>query len=79
MSFCITYRGKLPITVTFFHLENKTVKDMKMHIAKHYELNVEDFCVLDLGRFMEDEELLSELERKTFTIYIRKAFILENS
>ena len=42
------------------------VSDLREIIAQ--ELNLNDFWILDLGRIMSDDELLSELDRNVFTI-----------
>ena len=68
MSFVITYKEK--IRITFTDLKDQTVADLKTHVAKHF--GIENFSLLDLGRFMSDSERLADLDRSSFTIYLSK-------
>ncbi len=70
MSF--TINCKKPTKITFPNpITTETVVDLKNLVAEHYKLTKE-FCLLDLGRVMDDSELLSSLPRREFTIYFTK-------
>ena len=66
MSFVITYTEK--IRITFPDLKDQIVADLKVHVGKHF--GIENFSLLDLGRFMDDSEKLTDLDRSSFTIFI---------
>lgn len=68
MTFRINFRE--PIKVTYQNLTVETVGDLKKVVAEHYQIN--DIDLLDLGRFMGEDELLIEQDRTEYTIYRRR-------
>lgn len=68
MTFRINFRE--PILITLTNLTNETVGDLKQVVENHY--NITDVQLLDLGRIMGNDELLSQQQRREYTIYFQK-------
>lgn len=64
MDFYYSHNNILKI-VTIKNME-ATAKDLRQIIEN--DLNLETFSILDLGRIVDDDELLSNLTRNRFTI-----------
>ena len=68
MTFRINFRE--PILITLTNLTTETVGDLKQVVENHY--NITDVQLLDLGRIMGNDELLSQQQRRDYTIYFQK-------
>lgn len=68
MTFRINFRE--PILITLTNLTTETIGDLKQVVEDHY--NIKDVQLLDLGRIMENDELLSQQQRRDYTIYFQK-------
>ena len=64
MNFKYSY-GKISEEIV---IEKGTILDLRKIISTKLELK--EFSILDLGRIMSDNELLSDLERNVFTIMV---------
>jgi hypothetical protein len=68
MTFRINFRD--PIRVTYQNLTTETVGDLKKVVAEYYQ--IDNIDLLDLGRFMHEDELLIEQDRTQYTIYFNR-------